>query len=122
MKIIALLAMGLIAALMTEITAIGWMTTGPIGLDLLGNYYLGAFTPAAVIATTLSALVLKNRIAAQPLLATALFGGAYLTGEFAITQAMSSPIGETLVCEAIVIAVTVTIFALTARLQKPAST
>ena len=66
--------------------------------------------------------VLRNRIAARPVSTAAWFAGAYVTGEFAITQAMSSPLGETLVCEAIVIAVTLAVFTLTARLRRmPAS-
>ena len=121
MKIIGLLTMGLVAALVTEVLAMAWMINGPLDLDLLGNYYTLAFTPAAVIATSLSALVLRNRIAAQPTLATLLFAGAYVSGEFAITQALSSPLGETMVCEAIVIGATVVIFTLTARLRRPAS-
>ena len=122
MKTIGILVTGLVAALITEIMAIGWMTNGPLGLDLLGHYYTLAFTPAALIATSLSALVLRNRIAARPVSTAAWFAGAYVTGEFAITQAMSSPLGETLVCEAIVIAVTLAVFTLTARLRRmPAS-
>lgn len=115
MKIVLIIAAGLVSVFLTEIVAFLWMTYAPPSIDLVGSFFLAVVLPSVLLVVLIAALSLRRAFAANPLRNTSIYSAVFLVAQAVGLNQLGNPPINMLAYAAIVAGVCVAVFSLLTR-------